>query len=108
MVITKSGRSQMCVMRTRLRGPLTALILALPLLAPGSASAQQSAADYPNRPVRIIVGFPPGGAPDITARGLAQKLSDMWKQPVIVENKPGAGSALAAHAVSTAAPDGYT
>ena len=98
----------MCVKRTRLPGPLMALITVLSLLAPASASAQPMASDYPNRPVHIVVGFTPGGAPDITARVLAQKLSDLWKQPVIVENKPGAGSALAAHAVSTATPDGYT
>ena len=98
----------MCVKRTGLLGPLMTLIAALPLLAPASAPAQPTAGDYPNHPVRIVVGFTPGGAPDVTARVLAQKLSDLWKQPVIVENKPGAGSALAAHAVSTATPDGYT
>src|ERR1700754_3648934 len=108
MVIIKPGRSQMCVKRTRLQGPLAALILVLPLLWPGSAPAQQVAADYPNRPVRIIVGFTPGGAPDITARVIAQGLQERWKQPVVVENRAGAGSAIGAQFVASSAPDGYT
>jgi tripartite-type tricarboxylate transporter receptor subunit TctC len=64
--------------------------------------------DYPNRPVRILVGFTPGGGPDITARHLAQKLSERWGQQVIVENRPGAGGTLAAGMAARAAPDGYT
>jgi len=80
------------------------------LLALGNfATAQQeSAGSYPDHTVRIIVGFTPGGAPDITARYLAQRLGALWSQPVIVENKPGAGSAIAAHLVADATPDGYT
>src|ERR1700750_2797677 len=78
------------------------LSLALP------ATAQDLAADYPNRTVRIIVGFTPGGAPDVTARILAQSLQERWKQPVVVENRTGAGSAIAAQYVANAAPDGYT
>jgi tripartite-type tricarboxylate transporter receptor subunit TctC len=70
--------------------------------------AQDAASDYPNRVIRIIVGFTPGGAPDITARILAPKLSELWQQPVIVENRPGAGSAIAARYVADADPDGYT
>jgi len=70
--------------------------------------AQDAATRYPDRTIRIIVGFTPGGAPDITGRILAAKLSEMWKQPVIVENRPGAGSAIAARYVADAAPDGYT
>ncbi len=64
--------------------------------------------DFPAKPVRILVGFTPGGVPDITARLIAQGLSDKWKQPVTVENKPGAGSTIAAHAVASAPPDGLT
>jgi tripartite-type tricarboxylate transporter receptor subunit TctC len=65
-------------------------------------------ADYPEKPVRIVVGFTPGGGPDITARYLAQELGAIWKQQVIVENRPGAGGSVAAAQVARAVPDGYT
>jgi len=78
---------------------LLAVSLALPVLA--------SAQPYPNRPVRMIVGFPPGGGTDILARIVAQKLSEAWKQQVIVENRPGASATIAASAVARSAPDGY-
>lgn len=77
-------------------------------LAGGAAQAQDSAADYPQKTIRIIVGFTPGGGPDITARHVAQKLTEGWKQQVIVENRPGAGGTVAAGLVARAAPDGYT
>lgn len=63
---------------------------------------------YPARPIRILVGFTPGGLPDITARLIGQKLSENWKQPVTVENRAGAGGNIAAQAVAAAPPDGYT
>jgi tripartite-type tricarboxylate transporter receptor subunit TctC len=69
-----------------------------------SASAQA----YPTRPVRIIVGFAPGGAADITARLIAQWLTDQLDQQLIVENRPGAGTNIGTEAVINAAPDGYT
>ncbi len=81
---------------------VTALVLSL---SSGTALAQD---DYPNRPVRIVVGFTPGGGPDITARHVAQRLSERLKQQVIVENRPGAGGTVAAGMVARAAPDGYT
>jgi tripartite-type tricarboxylate transporter receptor subunit TctC len=63
---------------------------------------------YPNKAIKILVGFTPGGGPDITARFLATKLNDAWKQPVVVENRVGAGSNIAAQALATSPPDGYT
>ena len=63
---------------------------------------------YPTRPVRIIVGFPPGGAADILARLIGQWLSERLGQPFIIENRSGAGSNIATEAVVRAAPDGYT
>src|SRR5262245_29487621 len=63
---------------------------------------------YPSRPVRIIVGFPPGGAVDVVARIMGQWLSERLGASFVVENRPGAGSNLAAEFVAKAAPDGYT
>jgi tripartite-type tricarboxylate transporter receptor subunit TctC len=75
-----------------------------------SAYAQQpdAAKDYPRKPIRIIIGFTPGGGPDITARYLAQKLTESLKHPVIVDNRPGAGGTGGANLVATANPDGHT
>ena len=82
-----------------------ALFIALAAFAGPGASA---ADDYPNRPIRMIVGFAPGGGTDLTARPVAQKLSELLKQQVIVENKPGAAGNIATEQVARAAPDGYT
>lgn len=73
------------------------------LLAAGAAFAQ-----YPERPVRVLVGYPPGGGTDLVARLVAQPLSERWKQPVVVENRPGANAIIATEAVVKAKPDGYT
>jgi len=64
-------------------------------------------ADYPNKPVRLIVPFPPGGATDVVARLLAVKLGEGLKQQVVIENRPGAGATLATDQVAKMAPDGY-
>jgi len=72
------------------------------------AFAQDAAAGYPSKPIRIIVGFAPGGATDIVARAIAQKLQEAWGQPVTIDNKPGAGSNIAAEMAARAEPDGYT
>jgi tripartite-type tricarboxylate transporter receptor subunit TctC len=73
-----------------------------------AALAQQGADAYPSKTIHILVGFTPGGGPDITARYIAQKLGDAWKQQVIVDNRPGAGGTVAAGTVARAAPDGHT
>jgi tripartite-type tricarboxylate transporter receptor subunit TctC len=78
--------------------------LTLALLVSMPALAQ----DYPSRPIHILVGFTPGGGPDIIARWIAQKLGEAWKQQVIVDNRPGAGGTIAAATVARAVPDGYT
>ncbi len=73
-----------------------------------SLPAQAAGHEFPAKPIRIIVGFPPGGNADLLARLIAQKMPDMLGQPVIVENKPGAGGSIASSFVAKAAPDGYT
>ena len=83
-------------------------IAAFLLAVSSNVDAQDPAGDYPQKTVRIVVGFTPGGGPDLTARHLAQKLSEAWKQQVLVENRPGAGGTLAAAMVAKAPADGYT
>ena len=65
-------------------------------------------ADFPDRPVRLVVGFPPGAGPDIVARAIGQKLGEVLKQTVVIDNRPGAGGQIGAQAVAKSAPDGYT
>lgn len=79
-------------------------LLALMCLATTSVWAQS----YPNKPVKVIVTFPPGGTPDIYGRILSQELSNHWKQPVVVENKTGASGTIGTDFVAKSAPDGYT
>src|SRR5437870_9232996 len=73
-----------------------------------AVSRLASAQSYPARPVRLIIGYVPGGSADITARLMAQWLSERLGQPVIVESRPGAGSNIGTEAVVRATPDGYT
>jgi tripartite-type tricarboxylate transporter receptor subunit TctC len=79
------------------------------MLASANALAQNlDAAAYPNRPVRIVVPFPAGGPTDLLARVVAQRLSEVWGQGVVIENQPGANTAIAAARVAKMPPDGYT
>ena len=76
------------------------------LLALGSALA--CAQEYPSKPVRMVVGFPPGGGTDVVARILAPRLSELLGQPIVIDNRPGATGTVAAGQVAKSAPDGYT
>src|SRR5436853_81693 len=72
------------------------------------AACEAAAQSYPSRPLRLVVGFAAGGGSDIPSRKLAERLQPRLGQPVVVENRPGAGAAIAAQAVAQAEPDGYT
>ena len=87
---------------------LSATSLASLALAANTATAQAAATPFPEKPMRIVVTFTTGGAPDTLARILSEKLSNVWGQPVIVDNKPGAGGNTGADFVAKAPPDGYT
>jgi len=76
------------------------------VLTVGAAHAQQVA--YPSRPLRLILPFPPGGSTDLLGRALADKRSESLRQPVVPENRPGAGGNVGAEAAARSAPDGYT
>ena len=80
------------------------LVLALAMVAALPAQAQWN----PARPIRIVVPYPPGGTTDVLGRVAAERLAERWKQPVIVENRPGATGNIGADLVAKSAPDGYT
>lgn len=81
---------------------------ALPLLAMGVSSRVLAQGSYPTKAVRLVVPFPPGGTTDTVSRRVAQQLSELWGQSVVVENKPGAGTSIGVDQVAKANPDGYT
>ena len=85
-------------MRTKL---LTGIVL-------GLVCTVACAQSYPSRSIRMVVGFTPGGAADFVARTLQEPLSRALGQPIVVDNRPGAGSSIAAEHVAKSAPDGYT
>jgi tripartite-type tricarboxylate transporter receptor subunit TctC len=86
----------------------TAICLAVIGLSAAAPMGSASAQDYPTRPVKWVVGYPPGGATDIIARLLGQRLSERLGQQFVIENKPGAGNNIATESVINAEPDGYT
>src|ERR1700689_1238504 len=91
--------------------PLVARVVMLALLLTGArpaAAADDSAKDYPSRTIRIIVPFPPGGPADTIARIVGQKMSERWREPVIIENRAGGNTAIGAQLVAKSAPGGYT
>ena len=83
------------------------IFLALSLVTMSFATSSQ-AQSYPTQPIKLIIPFAAGGPSDVLARGFAPKLGDNLGQPIIIENKPGAGANLAAEYVANAKPDGYT
>src|SRR5262249_7096986 len=83
---------------------LRSLLIGLALLCPALAVAQ----DFPNRSIRLIVPFPPGGPNDIIARVVAQRMSEILKQPIVIDNRSGQGGVVGTDVVAKAAPDGYT
>jgi tripartite-type tricarboxylate transporter receptor subunit TctC len=92
----------------RSRRALLGATLAAAALAAAPCWAQDAAASFPNKPIRVIVGFAAGGGNDIFARLVGQKLSETLKQPVVIENKPGAGGRLSAEYAAGQPADGYT
>ena len=84
---------------------VTTLLAAAAVLLPGAAQAQDA---YPSKAIRIIVPFTPGSATDVMARILGERLTAAWSQPVIVDNRPGAGGSIGIRETARAAPDGYT
>ena len=78
------------------------------LLAAGAGWAQDTAKDYPNRPVRWVVPFPPGASNDIIGRLIGQKLTEAWGQQFVIDNRPGAGGLIGGDVVAKAGPDGHT
>src|SRR5262245_32536702 len=88
--------------RAMKRGLFLLALVALP------AAAAAPGGSYPDRPIRFIVGFAPGGAVDLVSRTLGQKLAERWGQQVIVDNRTGAGGVIAMQIAAKAPPDGYT
>src|SRR6185436_834776 len=91
-----------------IQGVSACLFLMGAMAHPGAGLAADSAATYPARPIRVVIGFSAGSTVDLSARVIGQKLSDAWKQQVIAENRPSAGGIIAAQIVANATPDGHT
>lgn len=93
------------MLRGRRRNMLATALAGLAMFA---GTAESRAQPYPSKPIKIVVPFTPGGSNDVLARTIAQKLSESWGQPVVVENRPGAAGNIGADAVVKSTPDGYT
>jgi tripartite-type tricarboxylate transporter receptor subunit TctC len=106
-MLFRRRRTGEIIMTTLMRRALAALSLALLGLAavPQPAAAQDA---YPSRPLKLVVPFPPGGLTDVLGRNIAERLGGALKQPVVVENRPGAGTLLGAELVAKSPADGYT
>src|SRR5512135_602278 len=89
-----------------MRSILPSLLIGLAMLS--GATAPASAQDFPTKPVTFIVPFPPGGLVDFTARPVAAALERVWKQPMVVSNRPGASGGVGMIATANSRPDGYT
>src|SRR5215213_8687846 len=89
-------------------GSLARIATVAACLAFSPAQAQSVADKYPEKPIRIVVPFAPGGSVDTLGRLLAQRMQEGWGQTVVVENRPGAANMIGTQAVATAPPDGYT
>jgi tripartite-type tricarboxylate transporter receptor subunit TctC len=101
-IVTGFTRVVLCFAAFGLGAATSALAAAAP------RSTAFAATGYPEKPIRFILGFPPGGGSDILARVIGQKLSDAWGQQVVIDNRPGAGGNIAAAIAARSAPDGYT
>ena len=92
------------MIRNRFASVFFASLAVMVLAAAGPATAQQ----FPNRPIRMLVGYPPGGPADVTARLVAPYLTEALGQQIVIDNRSGAGGTVAAATLATAPPDGYT
>src|SRR5881396_2539569 len=86
------------------------MVRTLALLAAGAfaAASLAAAAQYPNKPIKMIVPFPPAGSTDLSARAVSAKLQDRLGQPIVIENRPGAGGNIGGEQAAKSPPDGYT
>lgn len=94
-------------MRFRRRSLLAGLA-ALPLVLGAQTSLANDLANYPSKPIRLIVPLPPGSPPDVLARVVGERVAELWGQPVVIENRPGATGMIGMDALARSAPDGYT